>query len=257
MGSDFKWRHFEGEIILWAVRWYCKYGISYRELEEMLSERGVSVDHSTIYRWVQKYAPEIEKRLRFAWRRACPRGSWRVDETYIKVKGEWAYLYWAVPAAGDTIDFSLSPTRNAAAAKRFLGKALNGFKDWEKPSSITTDKAPTYPIAIEDLKAVGKCPQETVHRQSKYLNNIIESDHGKLKRLIKPMLRFKSMPTAYATIKGFEVMRAMRRNQARPWCLQPGAKGEIRLIERAFGLGKDALAEASEILQEAMEKQAA
>ena len=133
--SDFKGRHFGGDIVLWAVRWYCRYGISYRDLEQMMAERGVSVDHTTIYRWVQEYAPEIEKRLRWQWR--CPRStSWRVDETYVKVGGKWAYLYQAVDKHGNTIDFYLSPTRNTAAAKRFLGKALNRLKDWEKPTVI-------------------------------------------------------------------------------------------------------------------------
>ncbi len=174
--SDFKWRHFEGEIILWAVRWYCRYGISYRDLEQMMGERGVPLDHSTIYRWVQKYAPEIEKRLRWQWRR--PRStSWRVDETYVKVRGNWAYLYRALDKYGNTIDFYLSLTRNAKAAKRFLGKALNGLKDWEKPEIINTDKAPTYGIAISELKNEGKCPEKTVHRQVKYLNNVVEADH--------------------------------------------------------------------------------
>lgn len=126
----FKWRHFEGEIILWAVRWYCRYGISHRDLEQMMGERGVPVDHSTIYRWVQKYAPEIEKRLRWHWRRPQST-SWRVDETYVKVRGKRTYLYRAVDKFGNTIDFYLSPTRNAKAAKRFLGKALNGLKNWE------------------------------------------------------------------------------------------------------------------------------
>ena len=99
--SDFKGRHFGGEIVLWAVRWYCRYRISYRDLEQMMAERGVSVDHSTIYRWVQRYAPEIEKRLRWHWRR--PRsGSWRVDETYVKVRGKWSYLYRAVDKLGNT-----------------------------------------------------------------------------------------------------------------------------------------------------------
>ena len=119
--SDFKGRHVEGEIVLWAVRWYCRYGVSYRDLEQMMGERGVSVDHSTIYRWVQKYAHEIEKRLRWQWRR--PRStSWRVDETYVKVGGKWTYLYRAVDKHGDTIDidFYLSPTRSTQAAKRFL-----------------------------------------------------------------------------------------------------------------------------------------
>ena len=108
--SDFKWRHFRGEIILWAVRWYCRYGISYRELEEMMAERGVEVDHSTIYRWVQKYAPEIEKRLRWHWRKPGHRLSWQVDETCIKVKGKWTYLYRAINDQNQTVGFYLSQT---------------------------------------------------------------------------------------------------------------------------------------------------
>src|SRR3546814_20258171 len=93
--TDFKWRHFQGDVILWAVRWYCRYPISYRDLEEMLAERGISVDHTTIYRWVQCYAPEMEKRLRWFWRRGFD-PSWRLDETYVKVRGKWTYLYRAV-----------------------------------------------------------------------------------------------------------------------------------------------------------------
>ena len=135
-----------------AVRWYCRYGVSYRDLEQMMSERGVSVDHSTIYRWVQKYAPEIEKRLRWQWRQPTST-SWRVDETYIKVRGQWTYLYRAVDKFGNTIDFYLSPTRNTAAAKRFLGKALNGLKDWEKPTVINTDKALYRPRFMRHLWA--------------------------------------------------------------------------------------------------------
>src|SRR5208337_912255 len=200
-------------FVLWAVRWYCRYGISYRDLEQMMGERGVSVDHSTIYRWVQKYAPEIERRLRWQWR--GPRStSWRVDETYVKVRGQWTYLYRAVDKHGNTIDFYLSPTRNTAAAKRFLGKALNGLKDWEKPRVINTDKAPAYAAALAELKKEGRCPEETHHRQIKYLNNIIEADHGKLKQLIQPVRGFKTLKSAYATIKGFEVMRALRKGQA-------------------------------------------
>jgi transposase, IS6 family len=130
--SDFKGRHFEGAIVLWAVRRYCRYGVSYRDLEQMTGERGVSVDHTTIHRWVQKYAPEIEGRLRWQWRQARST-SWRVDETYVKVRSQWTYLYRAVDKFGDTIGFYLSPTRNTAATKRFLGKALNGLKDWESP----------------------------------------------------------------------------------------------------------------------------
>ena len=251
MCSDFKGRHFEGMIILWAVRWYCRYGISYRELEEMLTERGVKVDHTTIYRWVQHYAPEIEKRLRWQWKRLTWNShSWRIDETYIKVKGKWAYLYRALTSDGDTIDFYLSSTRNAKAAKRFLGKTLSGVREWEKPRVLNTDKAHSYAIAIRELKQEGKCPEETEHRQIKYLNNIIEADHGKLKRLIKPTLGFKSMKTAYATIKGFEVMRALKKGQAKAWNISGGIIGEVRQIERAFGVGASALSEAMHFIKQ-------
>ena len=113
-------------------------------------------------------------------------------------RAKWAYLYRAVDKFGDTIDFYLSATRNTKAAKRFLGKALRGWKDWELPEVVNTDKAPTYAGAIAELKAEGKCPQD-----------VVEADHGKLKQLIRPVRGFKTLKTAYATIKGFEVMRAL------------------------------------------------
>ncbi|HBU8837069.1 TPA: IS6-like element IS26 family transposase, partial [Escherichia coli] len=116
--NPFKGRHFQRDIILWAVRWYCKYGISYRELQEMLAERGVNVDHSTIYRWVQRYAPEMEKRLRWYWRNPSDLCPWHMDETYVKVNGRWAYLYRAVDSRGRTVDFYLSSRRNSKAAYR-------------------------------------------------------------------------------------------------------------------------------------------
>ena len=246
--NDFKGRHFGGEIVLWAVRWYCRYPISYRDLEAMMTERGVAVDHSTIYRWVQRFAPEIEKRLRWQWRRPQSR-SWRIDETYVRVRGQWAYLYRALDKFGNTIDFYLSSTRNTKAAKRFLGKALNGLKDWELPEVLNTDKAPTYAGAIAELKAEGKCPNETRHRQVKYLNNVVEADHGKLKLLLRPVRGFKTLKTAYATLKGFEVMRALRKGQAGIFALQAGIVGEARIVERAFGLGPCALPEVMALLQ--------
>ena len=257
MSEDFKGRHFCGEVILWAVRWYCRYGISDRNLEETLAERGVPVDHTTIYRWVQTYAPEIERRLRWQWKRSGLRRSWRVDETYVKVRGRWAYLYRAVTEAGDTIDFYLSPTRNTKAAQRFLGKALRPFKDYELPVSITTDKAGCYGRAITTLKAEGKLPVDAEHRRSKYMNNRVEADHGVLKRVIRPTLGFKTMKTAYATIRGFEVMHALRKKQAAAFCVQDGIRGEVRLIERAFGIGPCALTEAVVQLNERLRAVAA
>ncbi|WP_157070974.1 DDE-type integrase/transposase/recombinase, partial [Neokomagataea thailandica] len=133
-------------------------------------------------------------------------------------------------------DFYLSPTRNAKAAKRFLGKSVNGLKDWEKPETINTDKAPTYGIAIKELKKKGKLPGTVQHRQVKYLNNVIEADHGKLKQLIKPVRGFKTLKTAYATIKGFEVMRALKKGQARSWQQEKGITGKVRLIEKQFSV---------------------
>ena len=161
-----------------------------------------------------------------------------------------AYLYRAVDKLGNTIDFYLSATRNTKAAKRFLGKALRGLKEWEQPEVLNTDKAPAYAAAIAELKAEGKCPKDTRHRQVKYLNNVVEADHGKLKLLIRPVRGFKTMKTAYATIKGFEVMRALRKGQAGMFALQGGIVGEARIVERAFGLGPCALTEAMAWLQD-------
>ena len=215
----------------------------------MMAERGVRVDLATIYRWVQTYAPEMEKRLRWQWRRPAS-GSWQVDETYIKVRGKWTYHYRAVDKLGNTIDFYLSTTRNTKAAKRLMAKALRGLKDWEKPPhTINTDKAATYGVAISELKAEGKCREETEHRQVKYLNNIVEADHGKLKQLIRPVRGFKTLMSAYATIKGFEVMRALRKGQAGIFNFTNDIVGEARIVERAFGIGPCALAEAMTMLE--------
>ena len=138
----FKGRQFTAEVILWAVRWYLMFPISYRDLELMLRDRGVEVDHTTIFRWIQAYAPELEKRIRPHLRPS--NGSWRVDETYVKVKGRWTYLYRAVDSRGQTIDFLLSAKRDAAAAKRFFRKAL-GQPHTVNPRTITVDKNPAYP----------------------------------------------------------------------------------------------------------------
>jgi transposase-like protein len=147
--SLFKWRHFLPEIILLNVRWYCRYSLSYRNLEEMMAERGVTVDHSTIKRWVLKFAPEIDKRMR---RFLNPtKDSWRVDETDIEVKGEWKYWYRAVDSEGNTLDFRLSAKRDGKASARFFRKVL-GAKHTQTPRVITVDKNAAYPVAIEELK---------------------------------------------------------------------------------------------------------
>ena len=175
--------------------------------------------------------------LRWNWKRPGLRRMWKVDETYIRVKDRWAYLYRALTDDGRTIDFYLSQTRSTKATKRFLGKALHPFTDWEKPVTINTDKAGCYGQAIRELRAEGKLPVDTRHRQVKYLNHRVEAEHGKFKRVIRPTLGFKSMKTANATLKGFEVMRALKKGQAALWQYQEGVRGEVRLVERAFGIG--------------------
>ena len=149
------------EIVLLCVRWYCRYGISYRDLEEMMDERGVAVDHVTLYRWVQRYAPEIEKRVR--WYQGYRSSSWRVDETYVRVGGKWKYLFRAVDKRGRLIDFMLSDRRNTKAARRFLPKALKVMRNWP-PVSITTDKLASYPKALRRLKREGELNDTVRHR---------------------------------------------------------------------------------------------
>jgi IS6 family transposase len=172
--TPFKWRHFEAEIILLCVRWYLRYSLSYRDLEEMMRERGLHVDHTTIYRWVQHYAPELEKRCRPHLKATTD--SWRVDETYVKVKKVWMYLYRAVDTQGNTLEFLLSPTRDAEAAKRFFSKTL-GALHTVAPQVITVDKNAAYPKALKELQAEGAIADSCDLRQVKYLNNIVEQDH--------------------------------------------------------------------------------
>jgi len=193
--NPFKWRHYEPEIILRCVRWYLTYPLSYRQVAEMVSERGWTVHHTTIYRWVQQYAPELDKRCR---PHLHPTNdSWRVDETYIKVKGAWKYLYRAVDSNGNTLDFLLTAKRDAAAAKRFFRKTLKAIHN-QTPRVITVDKNAAYPKAINELKAKKELPKKVKLRQKKYLNNIVEQDHRRIKRLVKPGMGFGSFNTAGA-----------------------------------------------------------
>lgn len=208
--NPFKGRQFTAEIILWAVRWYLQFPISYRDLECMLSDRGVQVDHTTLFRWIQAYAPELDKRIRPHLRMTnC---SWRVDETYIRVKGEWVYLYRAVDATGQTIDFLLSPNRNAAAARQFLRKAL-GQPHTVNPRTITVDRNAAYPVATRAMKREGALWRFAKLRQVKFLNNIVEQDHRRIKRLVRPGLGFKMFVTASQTVAGYEVMAMIRKGQ--------------------------------------------
>lgn len=231
--NPFKWRHSEGEIILLGVRWYLRYSLSYRDLEEIMRERGLAVDHTTIYRWVQAYAPELEKRCRPHLKPTTD--SYRVDETYLKVNGKWKYLYRAVDSQGHTLDFLLCAKRDAEAAKRFFRKILHASHT-TTPRVINVDKNAAYPKAVAELKAEGLLPDTEPLRQSKYLNNIVEQDHRFIKRLTKPGLGFASFRTAWRTLRGYEIMNMIRKGQ-----LQGAAKGDVlaqnHLIANVFGMG--------------------
>jgi IS6 family transposase len=218
--SPFKWRHFQSNIILFSVRWYLRYSLRYRGLEEMMRERGLTVDHTTIYRWVQHYAPELEKCCRLHLKATTD--SWRVDETYVKIKGEWMYLYRAVDSDGTTLEFFLSVTRDAEAAKRFFSKAF-GASHTTTPSVITVDKNAVYPKALREFKAAGTVPEDCELRPVKYLNNIVEQDHRFIKRLVKPGMGFFSLETAWRTLQGYEVMKMIRK-----WQMQGVGKGDIK-----------------------------
>jgi transposase-like protein len=180
--SLFKRCHFDHTIVLLCVRWYISYKLSYRDLVAIMAERNVEVAHTTILRWVQRYVPEFEKR----WQRyARPVGtSWRVDETYIQVKGHWAYLYRAVDKEGQTVDFLLSERRDMTAAKRFFAQAV------EKrgvPQKITLDGSAASHEAVAELQEEGTLPEELTVRTNQYLNNLIEQDHRQVKQRVAPM----------------------------------------------------------------------
>ena len=205
----FKGRHFEREIIVLCVRWYLRFKLSFRDLVEMMAERGLSLAHTTIMRWVQRYVPEFERR----WNRFARQSgrSWRVDETYIKIRGVWTYLYRAVDREGRTVDFRLSSRRDVAAAKAFFRKALK--TQGRPPRVITLDGYAASHRAVRELPDENEVWKDTKLRSSKYLNNMIEQDHRGIKARIGPMLGFKRFRRAKITIAGIELLHRIRKNQ--------------------------------------------
>jgi transposase-like protein len=208
-----------------AVRWYLRFKLSLRDLVEMMAERGLTLAHTTIMRWVQHYTPEFEKR----WHRhaLAVGGSWRVDETYVKIKGVWHYLYRAVDRVGRTVDFRLSARRDVAAAKAFFRKAIRSQQ--RPPQTITLDGYAASHRAVRELKADGFLPTEPRLRSSKYLNNLIEQDHCSIKQRVAVMLGFKQFRNAVITIAGIELMHRIRKRQFALWRLrvQGGAASGI------------------------------
>ena len=208
---DFKGMHFPRSVILYAVFFYVRYPVSYRDLQEIMAERGIEIDHATLNRWVVKYSPQIAAQ---ALRRKRPTsGSWRVDETYIKVKGKWTYLYRAVDRDGQTLDFMLSDRRNLGAARRFFRKAIlsNGI-----PNKVVIDKSGANLAGAQAINSILKITgtgKLIEILQVKYLNNVLEQDHRFIKRITKHMLGFKAFHSASATIAGIEVAHMIRKKQ--------------------------------------------
>jgi len=213
---NFAGRHFPKDIILMTVRWYVAYSLSYRDIEELMAERGISVDHSTVNRWVIQYAPLLE--IEFRKKYNSPVGSgWPMDETYLKIKGEWNYLYRAVDKGGNTIDFMLSKKRDKKAAKRFFSKAIGTHG---LPEKVTIDKSGAKKAGLNSINlqlailfVLGGVFYQLEIRQIKYLNNIVEQDHRSIKRVTKPMMGFKSFNSAEATIAGIELHHMLRKGQ--------------------------------------------
>ncbi|MBR8010694.1 IS6 family transposase (plasmid) [Burkholderia aenigmatica] len=206
IGKVLKRLHYPLDVILLCVRWYVAYSLSLRNLEEMMAERGIEVDHSSVHRWAIKLVPVFEKAFR---RIKRPVGrSWRMDETYVKVKGNWKYLYRAVDKEGNTVDFLLRAHRDKAAARRYFEKAIaqNG-----EPETVTVDKSGANLAALETLNTERETPIRI--RQNKYLNNIVEQDHRAVKRIVKPMMGFKSFRCARIILSGIELMHMIRKGQ--------------------------------------------
>ena len=219
-----KGMRFPIDVILVCIRWYAAYPLSYRHLEEMMQERGVFVDHSSINRWAIRFLPLLEKVFRK--HKLTVSGSWRMDETYIKVKGVWKYLYRAVDKEGKTVDFLLTARRDKAAALRFFEKAM---KASGAPEKVTMDKSGANKAAMDDINGRGET--SIIVRQVKYLNNIVEQDHRAIKRVTRPMLNFKSFRAARNVLAGIELMHMIRKGQ-----LQLEGSTELSFADQFYAL---------------------
>jgi transposase, IS6 family len=200
-----------------AVRWYLRYGLSYRDVEELLAERGIAVDHVTIYRWVQRFTPELIDAARP--RRHVGGDRWFVDETYLKVAGQWVYLYRAIDQHGQVIDVLASPKRDLAATRRFFARALNAAR---RPTEVTTDRAPAYPRVLDELVP------EAWHVVEQYAKNPIGADHGRLKARTRPMRGLKRIRSAQVVCSGHAFVQNLRRGHYHSASMPSPAAGSRR-----------------------------
>jgi len=230
--NPFKGRQFPGEVIILCVRWYLRYPLAYEHAAELLAERGVEVDPSCIWRWVQTYAPELNKRFRAHLKPTNK--SYRTDETYVKVKGEDKYLYRAVDSTGQTIDFLLTAKRDAAAAKRFFRKALRSPGN-PVPRVINVDKNAAFPPAVEALKMEGILPRRVRLRQCKYLNNVVEQDHRTVKKRTWLAKGYGSFASAWRTLQGIEAVEMIRKGRVR-WIPKGDSIAQAAFIAELFSI---------------------
>lgn len=212
---NFSGRWYSKEIILQALRLYLSYSLSYRDVEEIMAERGAAVDHSTIQRWVERYAKDLETVFRHNYRKHKIYVSWRMDETYVKHKGKWVYLYRAIDKDGDTLEFMVSEKRDEASATKFFKKAIGMYG---LPEKVTVDKSGANEAALIYLNCLLFLLGVWSHiwidiRQMKFLNNRIEQDHRNIKRRTNPMLGFKSLGSMESTIAGYELINMLRKGQ--------------------------------------------
>ena len=203
-------RKFEPQVILSCVRWYLRFCLSLRDVEELTAERGLCIDHTTIWRWVQTYGPEVHRRLQGEVKRKS--ATWHMDETFVRVAGRWRYLFRAVDSYGQTVDFFLSASRDREAAKTFLKRALAN-PDNRPPRVFARDGLRSYPAAIRELQADGQLRPRCRHRTRRYSNNRIESDHRHVKRRLHAMQGPRTQATAWAVIQGIEAAQMIRKGQ--------------------------------------------
>jgi transposase-like protein len=199
--STFAGFRFPPDVIVLAVRWYLRFGLSYRDVEELLAERGIEVDHVTIYRWVLRFTPLLADAARPC--RHAVGDRWEVDETYVKVAGRWRYVYRAIDQFGQVIDVFVSTRRDATAAHRFFERAIDTTK--VRPAEVTTDQAPVYPAVLEELLPA------VWHRTDRYANNRVEADQGRLKAWLRPMRGLKQDRSARVVLIGHAFVQNLRR----------------------------------------------